>query len=326
MPALAESKNNINNINSQYVEKDKTSELNSLIGSLKNLKQNGTFESDTLKQLIKQILYTFATVSDPFFLTEVCEKAYELFVDFRMLLGCIEEDKHKDFEMIFEGIIKEFDELLSIYKKNMRLESKILFANPAKVKSMRELARMVKDRREDAIFLSQEAAKISHQSKADTLKEETADEIASTLATKALIEAIASAATLNTSHHLSPTLSISTDTDSSSVCSESNLLKKYESPSTPRLESSEISNTNPGLVEAMVSDLMSPPSLPSSRHGRIQYKSDSSGRCINFNGNLRRPVFIDEDGDILPTAMPELKSAAESIYESSNGKIIVDDD
>ena len=37
-------------------------------------------------------------------------------------------------------------------------------------------------------------------------------------------------------------------------------------------------------------------------------------------------VFFDEDGDILPTSMPELKSAAESIYESSNGKIIVNDD
>ena len=70
-----------------------------------------------------------------------------------------------------------------------------------------------------------------------------------------------------------------------------------------------------------------PPKIPTSNHGRIVYvrRCNSVLTLPNriIKGNIRPPVLVDDDGDILPTGpIPQLRSAAASIYENDEGRIL----
>ena len=394
-----EVKININGNNSSKIEclrskhKEQLGDLKSLLGSISKIK-NSLPEKEMFSVLIKKFIYTIVTVPDNYFLSDVCELTHELFIEFRMALGYLEnqsKNNGKKLQMALEDIETISKDIYGLYKDFLSDPgySGTNFPKPKKIKAMRQLEEAVKDVG-DVVILNKKKFKettksttnpsntvtssktainpFANISKAsNTFKQEnrhvaidipenrpepTPDELRELINSFSLkyaksddFESFAVDSTVDTS-----SLSDSTSTDSFNPTV--NMSKSYTTPLTPRLYSEELSaiktttvKTGKGsdavLVAAMGELMGTPPRVPKSGHGRVLYVDAREGgrgqvpvvpkrrSQQSQSSGLRPPILVDDDGDILPAngpSLPQLKSAAASIYESSNGRIIVDID
>lgn len=322
-------------------------DLKDLTSSLKKIQK--VVESDGCKidkeiisVLLKKFLFTISTVNDDYFLTDVCELSHELFIEFRLILGYIESQKPKKLKTAMKDVLDMCVEATGMFREFLSNPgyNGTNFPKPKKLRAMRDLGRLVVDAK-DVVVLTKDATEKKLKSNdiyRDRFLEQNQDE-------QSQVQAGYPEVDYNQEneeeHHVSIDISMlntqkSTDSESST--------SSCETPLTPKLYSEEISSMRAAvtrgsgnvLVSAM-GELMPPPPPPASRHGKISYVQVNRTRFNDAppipsrrasRGMLRPPILIDDDGDILPNtgpAIPQMRSASVSIYESSDGRIVVDE-
>lgn len=303
--------------------KESLSQLKSLSSSIVKFEVTAP-NQEIYTLVVKKFIFTVTTIQDDYFLSDVCESTHDLFVEFRFALGYFEAGKAKkvagsmaDTAEMCKAIYEMFKDFLSDPGY-----SGTNFPKPAKLKAMRELAGLVADK-DDIFVLRKGDAKSTEKKKKK-----------------------------NNSRHVAidmnflqdyPSINfISTDTESVDLESTTPLAPQLANEEVGAMKNALGSRKGSMFVAAM-GDLMPPPPPPISNHGRIKYVEEVDGnaptpppprRVSNpyTSSQLRPPILVDEDGDILPNKavpnfplQPQLKSAVASIYESSDGRIIVDE-
>lgn len=364
MPAEIKIKGNKNEKKSNFCvksrHKEQLSDLKSLLGSILKMKDTRP-NKEMLSVIIKKFIYTITTVPDDYFLSDACELTHEMFMEFRIILGYFEKGVTgkkmtvalEDIEMVSKDLYEMYKEFLSDPSYNGTN-----FPKPKKIKAMKQLAELVKDA-EDVVILNKSKVpkvKVAKREDENHVAIDIPNEVEFEPASDALKEMINSFSLhysrsdnlndiTNQPRASSPADSVSTS--SSSFNPDASILKSYETPLTPRLYSEEVStikattlkmgNTKDSVLVAAMGELMAPPPPPpSTRHGRIAYVQEGRNEKLappipsRRSMSLKPPILVDDDGDILPSNGPSSlippKSAASSIYESTGGRIIVDDD
>lgn len=328
------------NSSSNDRHKESLNELKSLLSSIAKFDTNPPSNQEMYSLLVKRFLFTLASVKDEFFLSDVCGLSYELFVELRINLGYFEAGKLKKIKMAMRDTIELCNEIYRKFQDYLYDPgyNGTNFPKPSKLKAMRELAGIVASK-EDIVVLRKGDLRRKKQPKTKDFKSKKDNYFE--------IDMI-----FNKNE-------ISFDNDELNIDSSDNesSISTFEMPTTPQLNSEEISSmksatilgSKGSILLAAVGDLMPPPPPPSSDHGRVKYvkvekpsnkppppppPSLISRRSSNplISSQLRPPILVDDDGDILPNTavptfpfQPQLKSATASIYESSDGRIIVDD-
>lgn len=331
--------------------KESLNQMKSLLSSIAKFEGNPPTQ-EIYSLVVKKFMFVTATVPDDYFLSDVCELTYELFVEFRLTLGYYESGKSKklaasmmDTVEMCTDICRKFKEFLSDPGYNGTN-----FPKPAKLKAMRELAGIVADK-EDVVVLRKsdvtDKKKSAFAGIHETRHESESRHVAIDMN---FLQQIDKQTELELNSNGS-----SGDSDTSSISTSSS--NSVQTPLAPQLSNEEIGamksvaslggggSRKGSMFVAAMGDLMPPPPPPQSNHGRIRYVEaeenaptppppPSSRRASNpyTSSQLRPPILVDDDGDILPSTgvpnfplQPQLKSAAASIYESSDGRIIVEE-
>lgn len=329
---------NIGRIQASKVEmvkakhKESLNQLKNLTNSMRKLEKAASSDSlidkEMFSVMIKKFLFTVSSVNDDYFLTDVCEIAYELFLDFRLILGYLEGGKTKKIKTALKDVVEMCSEMTAMFKEFLSDPgyNGTNFPKPGKLRAMRELAGIVADA-SDVVVLTK--ATVIEKQQRTAVSETKQESKTKDFTSETLIKQD------HQQHHVS--IEIPSDTDSPTP---------QDPPLTPKLCSEEVSSMqiaategigpkNRNVFVAAMGDLMAPPPLPASKHGRIAYisaRSDAPAIPTRraSTGTLRPPILIDDDGDILPSMCPkafspQIRSAAVSIYESSDGRIVVDE-
>jgi hypothetical protein len=341
--------------------KESLHEMKGIIGSLGKMQMAlGTGSAEMFTLLLKRFMFIICTVPDNYFLSDACENLHELFVEFRIMLGHFEAGEsgngRKKMERSFTDILEMSSDLYEMYRDFLSDPGYqgTNFPKSNKIRAMRDLSRILNDGQK-LVHLSKNDPPSSSQSKHSKQQQQhVAIKMTPTSPKEEFDYTDPSKLPypLNQPDHLlfpSRAKRTPSPADSgSSNDSESGLLRMP--PKAPILGAKEISLAVPkedSLIAAM-NELMAPPVPPTSTHGKISYiesnefnhNHNSSSNHLNYNyskynsnassrrnsNSLRPPIIIDQDGDILPNGpMPQLRSAAASIYESSGGKILVNE-
>ena len=322
----------------QSKHKETLNQIKIMIGSCKKLNQSDSIDKEFFSTLMKKFLFTVASIRDDFFLSDACELAYELFIEFRIILGYLEKPtstSEKKLKLALKDVEEMCEELGEMFKEfliDTRYEG-TKFPKPANLKAMRELVKIVGDA-SDVVILTKSESGEDQKKNMRTTKQPIYVAIDMKLDNEAPLRN-------NTNNHKS------TQNRESSVLSltsasesETNmlLLKTKGVPSTPKLYSDDVSamrvascvrgNNNNCVLVAAMGELMPAPPLPTSEHGRISYVQVANRvqpitAVRALTGTFKPPILVDDDGDILPSSgpmIPQLKSASASIYESSYGR------
>lgn len=280
--------------------------------------------------LVKKFIFSVATIQDDYFLSDVCELTHDLFVEFRFALGYFEGGKAKK---VAGSMVDTTEMCTEIYDKFRDFLSDpgysgTNFPKPSKLKAMGVLAGLVADKEDIFVLRKADLKKTGKLIGAEKKKNRHV------------------AIDMNFLQDIQPSVT-STDSITEPVTSADS--STLETPLAPQLSNEEIGamkialgNRKGSMFVAAIGDLMPPPPPPISSHGRIRYVEvdenaptpPPSRRASNpyTSSQLRPPILVDDDGDVLPNGavpnfplQPQLKSAAASIYESSDGRIIVDE-
>ena len=329
--------------------KESLLQMKSLLSSIVKFKATSPTE-EIYSLVVKKFMFTVSTICDDYFLSDVCELAYELFVEFRLALGYFQSGKFKRVAASMADTVEMCTEITNKFRDFLTDPGYrgTNFPKPAKLKAMRELAGLVADNED--VFVLRKANLTTRKKKAKNQMESNVKgesrhvaidmNIRQDTVSSVMSEYIECSEPIDSCDSQSSTAS--TSTDSSSIHS-------IETPHTPQLSNEEISGMKSAaafgglrkgsMLVAAMGDLMPPPPPPVSNHGRIRYV-DIAPPSIPFrrasnpytSSQLRPPILVDDEGDILPSSsvpifplQPQLKSAAASIYESSDGRIIVDE-
>ena len=96
--------------------KESLSQLKSLLSSI--TKFEATPPSQEIYSLVvKKFIFTTATISDDYFLSDVCELACELFVEFRFALGYFESGKMKKLTVSMTDTVEMCTEIYNKFKE-----------------------------------------------------------------------------------------------------------------------------------------------------------------------------------------------------------------
>lgn len=306
--------------------KEMLAEMKQLLGPISKLPATKP-EKEMFRVLIKKFIFITSTVSDDYFLSDICEPAHELFIEFRLILGYFERNSTKKLQSGLEDVVVMCEDIYESFRSFMNDPgyNGTDFPKPGKLRAMRELATAVRDAEDVFVLGKDKRSGSTVKNKQRKAEEHTAIDIIG-------------------HRQQRPTAIDNVNLENASTCSlsflysdSSSSTSPRETPETPRLYVEEVSairsvtsmNATAVMVAAM-NDLMAPPALPSSNHGRISYVDPRGNRRRSSQQGLRPPILVDDEGDVLPSTGPisnmaqQLKSAASSIYESSGGRIVVD--
>lgn len=290
----------------QSQHRDRLDTMEAASDALKRLHQSplSSTTAATFSSLVKRIVSLACSVPDNYFLSDASGLVHEIFADFRVLLGYFEDGKtsSQKFQMAFEDIVDDCAELVALYRSFLRDPgyNGTAFPKPTAIKAMRRMALIMAPNTHDSI---QERSQSAFARPIKT----------PTPSTFVQMDALASL------QSVSPC-------STSSIGSESNLLRAFDAPATPDLPAKNLTNFV-SVLEA-VNQLMPAPAPPSSQHGRLHEKEPAkeaaksamdeiARHLISTNQtSLRPPQFVDEEGDFMPTSPPPTISPVHSDDDS----------